>query len=186
MKFLIAGLGNQGSEYVHTRHNIGFDVLDYLAKEAGATFSDGRYGWVASFKLRGRQVICIKPSTYMNLSGNAVRYWMQQEKIAPEHLLVATDDLNLDLGVLRLRAKGSHGGHNGLRHITEVLGSDAFPRLRFGVGNQFEKGRQVDFVLGKWSELEQPTVDASIVKAANAIQTFCTEGLPRAMNVYNG
>lgn len=186
MKFLIVGLGNPGADYAHTRHNIGFDVLDYLVNEAGATFSDGRYGWLASFKLRGKQIICLKPSTYMNLSGNAVRYWMQQEKISPEHVLVVTDDLNLELGVLRMRAKGSHGGHNGLRHISEVLGSDAIPRLRFGVGNQFEKGRQVDFVLGKWSVKEQPTVDSAIDKSAKAIQSFCLDGIHRAMNVYNG
>lgn len=186
MKFLIVGLGNPGADYAHTRHNIGFDVLDHVVTESGASFSDGRYGWVASFKLRGRQIICLKPSTYMNLSGNAVRYWMQQEKITPEHMLVVTDDLNLDTGVLRMRAKGSHGGHNGLRHISEVLGMDAYPRLRFGVGNQFEKGRQVEFVLGRWKEDEVEKVNAAILKASNAIQSFCTEGIQRAMNVYNG
>lgn len=186
MKYLIVGLGNPGAEYAHTRHNIGFDVLDFWAEQNSAVFEDNRYGWVAKFKLRGRQVICLKPSTYMNLSGNAVRYWLNQEKIDLANLLVITDDLNLASGVLRMRGKGSHGGHNGLRHINEVLMTEQYARLRFGVGDQFEKGNQVNYVLGKWGEEDKRILEESTKKASEAAQSFCMDGINRAMNIYNG
>ena len=186
MKYLVVGLGNPGAEYAHTRHNIGFDVLDYWASQHDAVFEDSRYGWIAKFKIRGRQVICLKPTTYMNLSGNAVRYWLNQEKIDLTNLLVITDDLNLTTGTLRLRGKGSHGGHNGLRHINEVLMTEQYARLRFGVGDQFEKGKQVNYVLGKWSDEEKVLIENSIIKASAAAQAFVTDGINRAMNIYNG
>lgn len=184
-KFLIAGLGNPGNEYAHTRHNIGFDVLDELAKLHLAVFEDARYGWLCKFSIRGRQLILLKPSTYMNLSGNAVRYWLTKENIDIANLLVVTDDINLKPGVLRLRAKGSHGGHNGLRNINDMLGGENYARLRFGAGGDFEKGRQVNFVLGQWDEVEMPLITESIKKATEAITSFCTEGIDRAMNKYN-
>jgi peptidyl-tRNA hydrolase, PTH1 family len=186
MKYLIVGLGNPGAEYAHTRHNIGFDVLDFLAEQHNAVFEDSRYGWIAKFKIRGRQVICLKPATYMNLSGNAVRYWLNQEKVDLANLLVITDDLNLETGVLRMRGKGSHGGHNGLRHINEVLMTEQYARLRFGVGDQFEKGKQVNYVLGKWGEENKTVIDESTKKASEAAQVFVTEGINKSMNVYNG
>jgi len=186
MKYLIVGLGNPGAEYAHTRHNIGFDVLDYWAEMNKANFEDGRYGWIAKFKVRGHQVVCLKPSTYMNLSGNAVRYWLAQEKIEMSNLLVITDDLNLAIGVLRMRGKGSHGGHNGLRHINETLMSEEYARLRFGVGDKFEKGKQVNYVLGKWGVDDEEVIANSIKKASEAAQSFCIEGINRAMNIYNG
>jgi PTH1 family peptidyl-tRNA hydrolase len=186
MKYLIVGLGNPGAEYAHTRHNIGFDVIDHWAEQHNAVFEDSRYGWIAKFKIRGRQVICLKPSTYMNLSGNAVRYWLSQEKIELAQLLVITDDLNLATGILRMRGKGSHGGHNGLRHINEVLLNEQYARLRFGVGDQFEKGKQVNYVLGKWSDEDKVVIDESTKKASEAAQLFVTEGINKAMNIYNG
>lgn len=186
MKYLIVGLGNPGAEYAHTRHNIGFDVLDYWVEQQNAVFEDSRYGWIAKFKIRGRQVICLKPATYMNLSGNAVRYWLNQEKIELTQLLVITDDLNLAKGVLRMRGKGSHGGHNGLRHINEVLMNEQYARLRFGVGDEFEKGKQVNYVLGKWSDEDKSLINESTKKAAEAAQIFVTEGINKAMNLYNG
>ena len=148
MKYLIVGLGNIGAEYAHTRHNIGFTVLDALAEASSAVFTPSRYGSVAEIKYRGRTVILLKPSTYMNLSGKAVRYWVDAEKIARENLLVVVDDIALPFGALRMRAKGSDGGHNGLKNINELLGSDAYARLRFGIGGNFTQGHQADYVLG--------------------------------------
>lgn len=185
MKFLIAGLGNIGAEYAHTRHNIGFDVLDTLAAKEGLKFNTDRYADVAEYKFKGRMFYLIKPNTYMNLSGKAVRYWMQALKLTPKEVLVITDDLALPTGKLRLRGKGSDGGHNGLKNINDMLGTQDYPRLRFGVGNDFHKGQQVDFVLGKWKEDETPLVEQGIFKSIEALQSFGTIGLERTMNVYN-
>jgi peptidyl-tRNA hydrolase, PTH1 family len=184
MKFLIAGLGNIGSEYEYTRHNIGFEVVDHLAKEGGAVFTTDRYAAVAEIKHKGKIFVLIKPSTYMNLSGNAVRYWLQQEKLTPASLMV-TDDLALPFGKLRMRARGSDGGHNGLKHIQQILGSDQYPRLRFGVGNEFAKGHQIDYVLGKWGPDEQSTLQERVAHAAQACLSFGLIGIERTMNVFN-
>ena len=159
MKFLIVGLGNIGSEYAHTRHNIGFDTLDAFAEASNVVFEDKRYGAIATAKVKGHQLILLKPSTYMNLSGNAVRYWMQQENIPLEQVLVIVDDLALPFGALRLKGKGSDAGHNGLKNIQELVGTQNYARLRFGIGNDFHPGGQVDYVLGKFSpeqEVEKP------------------------------
>lgn len=186
MKYLIVGLGNMGAEYDDTRHNIGFDVLDHLAKAAEVTFKNDRLGDIARFKHRGRTFVMIKPSTYMNLSGKAVQFWMTKEKIKPSNLLVVVDDLNIDLGKLRLRGKGSDGGHNGLKHINQVLGSTKYARLRMGIGNEFSRGRQIDFVLGKWKDEERETVDKMIKKAADTVKSFGAIGLAHTMSQFNG
>ena len=159
MKYLIVGLGNIGAEYRNTRHNIGFMVLDALAKASNLVFADGRYGATATLSVKGRQLILLKPSTYMNLSGNAVRYWMQQEKIPIENVLVVLDEIALPLGTLRMRKKGSDAGHNGLANIIESLGTNVFPRLRFGIGDDFPRGKQIDFVLGKWKPSELDIIE---------------------------
>ncbi|MFN0274728.1 MAG: aminoacyl-tRNA hydrolase [Chitinophagales bacterium] len=185
MKYLIAGLGNFGIEYQNTRHNIGFEVVNFLANEKEADFISKRYADVASFKLKGKQFILIKPTTYMNLSGKAVKYWMEKEKIAPENILIITDDKNLPLGKLRLRKNGSDGGHNGLKNIQELLTHSNYPRLRFGIGDGFTQGRQVDFVLGKWEKNEKKVVDVTIKKASDAVISFVMEGVEIAMNKFN-
>jgi PTH1 family peptidyl-tRNA hydrolase len=185
MKFLIVGLGNIGHEYNNTRHNIGFDVVNFLAAKHGGTWRTARYADVAEIKVKGKLIILIKPSTYMNLSGNAVRYWMQEEKIAATNTLIITDDLALPFGKLRMRPKGSDGGHNGLKHIQSILGNDQYPRLRFGVGSEFSKGKQVDYVLGVWNEEELKTLEARIEKASEGSLLFTQIGLERAMNVVN-
>jgi PTH1 family peptidyl-tRNA hydrolase len=185
MKFLIVGLGNIGHEYNNTRHNIGFDVVNFLAAKHGGTWRTARYADVAEIKVKGKLIILIKPSTYMNLSGNAVRYWMQEEKIAAANTLIITDDLALPFGKLRMRPKGSDGGHNGLKHIQSILGNDQYPRLRFGVGSEFSKGKQVDYVLGVWNEEELKTLEARIEKAGEGSLLFTQIGLERAMNVVN-
>lgn len=185
MKYLLAGLGNPGAEYNHTRHNIGFDVLDHLARHAEVFFSTERYGDIARIKIRGRQVILLKPNTFMNLSGKAVNYWMQIEHIQLSNLLVVTDDLALPTGAIRIRLKGSDGGHNGLKNINEVLNSTDYARLRFGVGSEFAKGRQVNYVLGKWPEEDEKLVQERIQVAADAIRTFIAAGPVLAMNQFN-
>lgn len=185
MKFLIVGLGNIGAEYDATRHNIGFDVADCLVIKNGGTYRLDRHAYVSDVKWKGRTFVVIKPTTYMNLSGKALKYWMDKEKIAPDNVLVIVDDLALPLGVLRLRASGSDAGHNGLKNIQQVLGTNKYPRLRFGIGNDFPKGRQVDFVLGKWKPAEIPTVQESMLKSVEAIECFATQGLAKAMNEYN-
>ena len=185
MKYLIAGLGNIGDEYAHTRHNIGFDVLDALAKASNICFEDNRYAFTTELKFKGRSLILIKPTTYMNLSGNAVRYWMQKERVTIENVLIIVDDLALPIGSLRLRPKGSDGGHNGLKNITEVLGNSDFARLRFGIGSEFSKGRQVDFVLSKWTKEEETLLPPRIEMAGEIIKTFVTIGLERTMSAYN-
>ena len=185
MKYLIVGLGNIGDEYKGTRHNIGFNVVDALAKEAGVTFSDKRYGAVANLSLKGRQLILLKPSTYMNLSGNAVRYWMQQEKVALENVLVVVDDLALPFGALRLKPKGSDAGHNGLKHIAATLGTQNYARLRFGIGNDFPRGHQIDFVLGQFTEEDLKTMDERVKIATEMVKSYCLAGLEITMNQFN-
>lgn len=185
MKYLIAGLGNFGIDYVNTRHNIGFDVVEKLAVDKSVIFTSGRYADKAEFKFKGKTFILIKPTTYMNLSGKAVKYWMEKENIPLTNLLVITDDLNLPLGKLRIRKNGSDGGHNGLKNINEILQTNQYNRLRFGVGNNFPSGRQVDFVLGKWDTEETVLVNTTITKAAEAVTSIIMEGVDRAMNKFN-
>jgi PTH1 family peptidyl-tRNA hydrolase len=185
MKFLFVGLGNPGDEYVHTRHNIGFDVLDALCELKGGTWESVKHGWKAEVSHKGKKLILLKPNTYMNLSGKAVAYWMQQEKIALENVIVVTDDLALPVGKLRLKLKGSDGGHNGLKSINASLNTLNYPRLRFGIGSEFAKGQQVDFVLGKWTAEEQPVIDASVKRAVAGIQELVWQGFGRAMTALN-
>jgi PTH1 family peptidyl-tRNA hydrolase len=184
-KFLIAGLGNIGPEYAGTRHNIGFDVLDFLAFKHEAIFSTSRLAQVAHFQFKGATFICIKPSTYVNLSGKAVKYWMDSEGVAIENLLVVLDDIALPLTRLRLRPDGSDAGHNGLTSVEESLGSRSYARLRFGVGNDFPRGMQVEYVLGHWKTEELPLVRRKIEKCAEIIESFALAGLQRTMNTYN-
>ncbi|WP_308778146.1 aminoacyl-tRNA hydrolase [uncultured Bacteroides sp.] len=185
MKYLIVGLGNIGDEYRNTRHNIGFMVLDALAKASNIVFKDGRYGATATLPLKGRQLLLLKPSTYMNLSGNAVRYWMQQEKIPLENVLVVVDDLALPFGSLRLKGKGSDAGHNGLKHIAATLGTQNYARLRFGIGNDFPKGGQVGYVLGHFDENDLKLMPERLETAGEIIKSFCLAGLNITMNQYN-
>lgn len=185
MKYLIVGLGNIGDEYRNTRHNIGFMVLDALAKASNIVFSDKRYGAVANMSLKGKQLLLLKPSTYMNLSGNAVRYWMQQEKIPLENVLIIVDDLALPIGTLRLKGKGSDAGHNGLKHIAATLGTQNYSRLRFGIGNDFPKGGQIDFVLGEFDDEAKKILPERINLAGEIIKSFCLAGLNNTMNQYN-
>lgn len=185
MKYLIVGLGNIGDEYRDTRHNIGFNVLDAFAKASNIVFKDGRYGATADLSLKGRQLVLLKPSTYMNLSGNAVRYWMQQEKVPLENVLIVVDDLALPFGALRLKPKGSDAGHNGLKHITATLGTENYARLRFGIGNNFPKGAQIDYVLGHFSEEEKQQMGERINTACEIIKSFCLAGIAITMNQFN-
>jgi PTH1 family peptidyl-tRNA hydrolase len=184
-KFLIVGLGNIGAEYAHTRHNIGFDIADAWVSKQEAAWRIDRLGEVAEVKLKGRQVTLLKPATYMNLSGRAVAYWLQQLKLSPEQMLVMADELALPIEKIRLRPSGSHAGHNGLRHIHEVLGTDAYPRLRFGIGNHYPKGRQADYVLSPWTEAEKPVVARKIETCCELVTSFVLEGITVAMNRYN-
>ena len=185
MKYLIVGLGNIGAEYAATRHNIGFKVLDALAEASNTVFSSQRYGSVAELKHKGRTFILLKPSTYMNLSGKAVSYWLKAEKIPQENLLVVVDDIALPFGTIRIRAKGSDGGHNGLKNIAELLGTNAYARLRFGIGGDFPKGMQIDYVLGEWTKEEATALPERTKVAAEAIKAFGTIGLERTMNQFN-
>ncbi len=185
MKYLVVGLGNIGTEYENTRHNIGFTVLDALAGASNAVFGSDRYAHVCEIRHKGRTLVLVKPTTYMNLSGKAVNYWMQQERITPDNLLVVTDDLALPFGKLRLRPAGSDGGHNGLKDINATLGHSNYPRLRFGIGSDFAQGRQVDYVLGKWSEEEWKVLPDKITLAGDIIRSFSTAGLPRTMSDFN-
>lgn len=184
-KFLVAGLGNIGNEYAETRHNIGFKILDALAEQQDFTFEAGRLGDIGSFKVKGRTVICLKPSTYMNLSGKAIKYWMDKEKIPLENLLVVTDDINLSFGTLRLKTKGSDGGHNGLKSIQDILQTTVYNRFRFGIGADFTKGRQVDYVLGEWSPEEQTTLEERLKKATELVISFVASGVQNTMNAFN-
>lgn len=185
-KFLIAGLGNIGAEYVNTRHNIGFKVLDKLAQQEGLDFTTAKLGAVAEYKLKGRTLILLKPNTYMNLSGKAVKYWLEKENIPIENLLVVTDDLNIAFGTIRIKAKGSDGGHNGLKSIQQVLNTADYPRFRFGISDEFKKGKQVDYVLGEWSEEEKVKLPERLETSAKAIKSFALSGLANTMNTFNG
>jgi len=185
MKYLIVGLGNIGAEYEHTRHNIGFDVLDAMAREKEITFKDQRYGAITEYKFKGRTFILLKPNTYVNLSGRAVNYWLQKEKIPLENLLVIVDDLALPFGSLRLKPKGGDAGHNGLKNIQAMMNTAAYARLRFGIGNDFSRGQQVDYVLGRWSEDEMETLKDRIKTSIGIIKSFATIGVARTMNQFN-
>jgi len=186
MKYLIVGLGNIGDEYAGTRHNTGFLVVDALAQQCNATFQDKRYGFVAQTRVKNAVLILLKPSTYMNLSGNAVRYWMQQEKIPLENLLIVVDDLSLPVGTIRMKENGSAGGHNGLKHIAQILGTEKYNRLKMGIGNEFSHGAQVDFVLGKFSPDEAKLMEEKALVACDAIKAYAMSGMQFAMNKYNG
>jgi len=185
MKFLIVGLGNIGNEYAHTRHNIGFDVANAFVQKHLASFRTDRLAYVAEAKWKGKTFICICPTTFMNLSGKAVKYWMDKEKIAIENTFTIVDDIALPLNKLRIRPGGSDAGHNGLKSIQEILGTTEYPKLRFGIGNDYPKGFQADFVLGKWKKEEEPQVKLKIEKAVEAIECFATQGLNAAMNLVN-
>jgi PTH1 family peptidyl-tRNA hydrolase len=185
VKYLIAGLGNIGAEYKNTRHNIGFQILDALTGASNISFNDKRYGFVAEYKYKARTFILLKPTTYVNLSGRAVAYWMQKEDIEISNLLVLVDDLALPFGTIRVRAKGGAGGHNGLENINQVLGRNDYARLRFGIGDNFHKGFQVDYVLGDWSREEEKELPAKIDSCIEIIQSFGTIGTERTMNFFN-
>lgn len=185
MKYLIVGLGNIGPEYHNTRHNIGFDILDALAKASNIIFSPSRYGDIAEYKFKGRKFILLKPSTYVNLSGKAVNYWLQKEKIDVSKMMVILDDLALPFGKIRIRPSGGDAGHNGLKNIQEVLGHPNYTRLRFGIGNEFSRGQQVDFVLGKWSDEENESLIPRFKVCADIVRAFGTVGLEKTMNLYN-
>ena len=185
MKFLIAGLGNVGNEYAHTRHNIGFDVVNAFVQKHGGSFRADRLAYVADLKWKGKIFVCICPTTFMNLSGKAVKYWMDKEKVTLGNILVIVDDIALPLSKLRLRPGGSDAGHNGLRSLQELLGTTEYPKLRFGIGNDFPKGMQSDFVLGKWKKEEEPLVKLKIEKAVEIIESFAAQGITAAMNQVN-
>jgi len=185
LKYLIAGLGNPGKEYENTRHNIGYKILDALADASNIVFSDERHGWLAEYKFKGRTFILLKPSTFMNLSGKAVNYWLQKENVPIENLLVVVDDLALPLGALRLRAKGSDAGHNGLKNITQVIGSSDYARLRFGIGDNFRQGQQIDYVLGEWDKQERIELPALIDSSVEIIKSFGTIGVQQTMTFFN-
>lgn len=184
-KYLIVGLGNIGSEYSNTRHNIGFQILDVFAKASNIFFTPDRLADKAEISIKGRKLILIKPSTYMNLSGKAINYWMQQEKIPIENVFVLVDEIALEFGAIRIKGKGSDGGHNGLKSIQDVLQTNQYPRLRFGLGSDFARGKQVDFVLGDWTSEEEKLLPERIIKACEAIKSFCLTGLSNTMNTYN-
>lgn len=185
-KFLIVGLGNIGSEYEETRHNIGFKIVDYFAKHQNVSFDSEKFGAVANCKIKGKTVLLLKPNTYMNLSGNAVKYWMTKEKIAPENVLIITDDLNLEFGTIRIRQKGSDGGHNGLKSISQTLNSVEYPRFRFGISDAFKKGQQVNYVLGAWTAAENSILIERLEIADQIIKSFVTAGLSNTMTAFNG
>lgn len=182
---LIVGLGNIGDEYAKTRHNIGFRIVDKIAADANATWEDRRYGFITTVRCKNQQLLLLKPSTYMNLSGNAVRYWLRERKIAVENMLVAVDDLSLPFGAIRLKPSGSEAGHNGLRHISQVLGSQQYARLRFGIGNDFPRGGQVDFVLGEFTSEDLSLMPERLAVAADAVKSFALQGIDRTMCLYN-
>lgn len=185
-KFLIVGLGNIGAEYVNTRHNIGFKILDHFARKEGVEFSTVKLGSLAEYKFKGRTFLLLKPNTYMNLSGKAIKFWMDKENIPIENLLVITDDLNLPFGTIRIRTKGSDGGHNGLKNTQLLLNSTVYPRFRFGISDEFKKGQQVDYVLGDWDETEKSNLPERLDVAAEIIRSFGTAGLENTMTAFNG
>jgi len=185
-KFLIVGLGNLGDKYQDTRHNIGFQILDSLAKKEDIIFETKKLGDISRFRYKGRTFILLKPNTYMNLSGKAVKYWLTIEKIPLENIFVLTDDLNLSFGTIRIKGKGSAGGHNGLTNINEVLQTQNYARLRFGIGNEYSKGNQIDHVLGSWDDTEREQLSERIEKSTKAIYSFALAGLANTMNTFNG
>jgi peptidyl-tRNA hydrolase, PTH1 family len=185
-KYLIVGLGNIGEKYQNTRHNIGFKILDEVAKEYNVSFETDKLGDVTSFRFKGRTFVLLKPSTFMNLSGKAVKYWMQKEKISVDNLLIVTDDLNINFGTIRVKVKGSDGGHNGLKDIQEKLTTNKYPRFRFGVGSNYSKGRQVDYVLGEWTSDEESQLIERLPKSVEVITSFGTAGIANTMNNFNG
>ena len=185
-KYLIAGLGNIGAEYVNTRHNIGFKIVDRLAQQEGSNFETAKLGAVAEVKIKGRTLFLLKPNTYMNLSGKAIKYWLEKENIPLENLLVVTDDLNIPFGTIRIKAKGSDGGHNGLKSIQQVLNTTDYPRFRFGISDEFKKGQQVNYVLGEWDEEEKAKLSERLDTAASAIKSFVLSGLANTMSSFNG
>ncbi len=184
-KFLIVGLGNIGDEYANTRHNIGFDVVFAFVAKHGGSFKADRLAYVAEVKWKGKIFICICPTTYMNLSGRAFKYWLDKEKITLENSLTIVDDLSIQINKIRLRKSGSHAGHNGLKDIQNILGTDEYPKLRFGIGNNFPKGMQVDFVLGKWNKEEIPLIQKKIQQSVEAIESFAAIGIDKSMSLYN-
>ena len=185
-KFLVVGLGNIGEEYAETRHNIGFKILDSLSLEEDFTFETAKLGDVGTFKVKGRSIICLKPSTYMNRSGKAVKYWMEKENIPLENVLIITDDINLSFGTIRLKTKGSDGGHNGLKDVQQYLLTTNYNRLRFGVGSDFGKGKQIDYVLGEWNQEEKDALGERYERVNALIRSFVLSGVNRTMNEYNG
>ncbi len=185
-KFLIVGLGNIGADYVNTRHNIGFKVLDHFAQKENIAFQTVKLGDIAEYKVKGRTLVLLKPNTYMNLSGKAVKYWMEKENIEKENILIITDDLNLSFGTIRIKSKGSDGGHNGLKSIQSLLNTTEYPRFRFGISDQFKKGQQVNYVLGEWDEDEKLKLPERLEKSAEIIQSFALAGLNNTMNEFNG
>lgn len=186
MKYLILGIGNKGDEYTETRHNIGFKIVENIAEKLEVKFNSANYGWIAEGKHKGRKVFLLKPDTYVNLSGNALKFWMQKENIPLENILVVTDDLALPFGTLRLKGKGSDAGHNGLKNIQDKLNTQAYARLRFGISSDFEKGRQVDYVIGKWTDEETLKLPERINTFADACLSFVFNGLTNTMNAFNG
>lgn len=185
-KFLIVGLGNIGIEYVHTRHNIGFKILNYFAQKNNLSFQTAKLGELTEYKIKGRTLLLLKPNTYMNLSGKAVKYWMEKEKIEKENILIITDDLNLSFGTIRIKTKGTDGGHNGLKNTQLVLNSSEYPRFRFGISDEFKKGKQVDYVLGEWNDDEKEKLKERLEIASEIITSFALAGLDTTMNMYNG
>ena len=185
-KYLIVGLGNIGAEYANTRHNIGFKIVDYVAQKENTSFETAKLGALTEYNIKGRKLILLKPNTYMNLSGKAVKYWMDKENIAKENILVITDDLNLAFGTIRIKTKGSDGGHNGLKNIQLLLNSTEYPRFRFGISDEFKKGRQVDYVLGEWNDDEKTKLPERLELASEIIKSFALAGLNETMNTYNG
>ena len=185
-KFLIVGLGNIGADYVNTRHNIGFKIVDYIASQENTSFETVKLGALAKFSVKGRQILLLKPNTYMNLSGKAVAFWMEKENIPLENLLIITDDLNLSFGTIRIKPKGSDGGHNGLKSIQQTLGNSVYPRFRFGISDAFKKGQQVDYVLGEWSEEEKTALKERFEVSAEIVKTFALGGIEIAMTSFNG
>jgi peptidyl-tRNA hydrolase, PTH1 family len=185
-KFLIVGLGNIGAEYVNTRHNIGFKIVDFLARKENIDFQTVKLGSLAELKIKGRTLLLLKPNTYMNLSGKAVQYWLEKEKIDKENLLIITDDLNLGFGTIRIKPKGTDGGHNGLKSIQQTIISSEYPRFRFGISDEFKKGKQVDYVLGEWDEIEKEKLPERLATASDAVLAFVLGGLENTMTTYNG
>lgn len=186
MKYLIVGLGNKGDEYENTRHNIGFKVVEKIAETLDVPFKSTNFGWMAEGKYKGRKILLLKPDTYMNLSGKAVKFWLEKEKIPMEKLMIVTDDLSLPFGTLRMKLKGSHGGHNGLRNIQNLLQTNQYPRLRCGISADFSQGKQVDYVLGEWAEEEKTKLPERIEQFSKAVLTFAFAGIQNAMTGFNG